>query len=110
LGHLKIGQMTWSFAITVSPRYGGSGGSDYNDLNDIITDTLFGDSINVTSIDIRNVEVYAGEVIDSVQFTYRVVTDDGISHVYRGNKYGGTEGTKGNLVLDDTDDRLFWRI
>ena len=64
---------------SISQKYGGRGGTYYNDLSDIITE-FGGSSMNITSIDIRRVEIYPGRVIDSIQFTYHVVMDNGTSN------------------------------
>jgi hypothetical protein len=87
----------------ISPRYGGNGGYDHNDFNDIITNPLFGGSIKIKTIDIRSVQIVAGDIIGSIQFTYNVVTDDGISHSYTGNMYGIGGGTNHNLTLADNE-------
>ncbi|CAB4439751.1 unnamed protein product [Rhizophagus irregularis] len=77
--------------------------ADHNDFNDIITNPLFGGSIKIKTIDIRSVQIVAGDIIGSIQFTYNVVTDDGISHSYTGNMYGIGGGTNQNLMLADNE-------
>ena len=78
----------------ISLSYGGKGGTSHNDFNDIITNPSYGGSTKIKNIDIRSVEIYAGDVIDSIQFIYNVVTDDGIIYSHTGNTYGRVGGGK----------------
>ncbi|RIA81757.1 hypothetical protein C1645_836459 [Glomus cerebriforme] len=78
--------------ITIkSTTYGGDGGNSHNDFNDIITS--FGGSSNIKSININEITINSGGVVDGLQFNYNVVTMDGVSNNYQGNKYGGNGGS-----------------
>ncbi|RIA85227.1 Jacalin-like lectin domain-containing protein [Glomus cerebriforme] len=82
---------------SISPKYGGYGGNNYNDYNDIIT--AYGGSTNIKSISIKRIEIQVGSVVNSLQFTYNIVTMDGASHDYQGNKCGGDGGKNQELIL-----------
>ncbi|RIA85233.1 hypothetical protein C1645_831088 [Glomus cerebriforme] len=90
----------------ISPKYGGNRGIDYNDFNDIIT--AYGGNNNIKSINVKKIEIRANDIVDSLQFTYNIVTLYGASHDYQGNKYGGNGGTKQDLNL--TVDEQLTRI
>ncbi|RIA85232.1 hypothetical protein C1645_831087, partial [Glomus cerebriforme] len=93
----------------ISPKYGGNRGIDYNDFNDIIT--AYGGSTNIKNINVKRIEIRYGSAVDSLQFTYSIVTFDGTSHDYQGNKYGGNRGTKRdlNLTIDEQLTRISGR-
>ncbi|RIA85489.1 hypothetical protein C1645_741534 [Glomus cerebriforme] len=85
----------------ISPKYGGNIGNDYNDYNDIIM--TYGCATNIKSITIKKIEIQSGGFVDNLQFTYNIVTLDGASHDYKGNKYGGNGGTKHDLIFNDDE-------
>nr|CAG8661633.1 11560_t:CDS:1 [Entrophospora candida] len=74
---------------SISEEYGDTGPNRHNDFKGIIDDTEFGGSGNIKQIDIKGIaEIKIGEYIDSIQFSYSVMTNDGISHVHQGVKWG----------------------
>ena len=92
--------------MVVTSINGGSGGTVLNDFNDIADITKypeFGGGDNITSIDIRSVEIRHGSLVDGLKFIYSVVTKDGVSHSYIGNKYGGNGGVLSEFNLLDNE-------
>src|SRR2546421_72105 len=85
-------------------KFGGEGGTTVSDdFKDIITS--FGGGSNIKKIGIKKIEIQSGAAIDGLQFTYNVVTKDGISHAHVGSKYGSNGGVRANLNLAD-DERI----
>ena len=92
--------------MVVTSINGGSGGTvlnDFNDIADITKHPEFGGGDNITSIDIRSVEIRHGSLVDGLKFIYSVVTKDGVSHSYIGNKYGGNGGELSEFKLLDNE-------
>src|ERR1700722_7767757 len=82
---------------SVSPKYGGNGGINHNDLLDIIS--AYGDSTNIKSINIKRIEFQSANAVNSLQFTYNIMTTEGESQEFQGNKFGGDGGTRQDLIL-----------
>ncbi|GBB98214.1 hypothetical protein RclHR1_03170010 [Rhizophagus clarus] len=73
---------------------GSCNGSSFNDLDKIAE--AFGQSkealySTIKDIHVEKIKITYGEVVDSLQFSYRVTTDIGIHHI-EGNKHGGEGG------------------
>ncbi|GES75952.1 hypothetical protein GLOIN_2v1542857 [Rhizophagus clarus] len=64
--------------ITLKPsqRFGGNGGASHDDLGLIINDPS-SSGIGIKKILIIKIEAQCGNIVDSVQFTYRIETTDG---------------------------------
>ncbi|RIA81756.1 hypothetical protein C1645_836458 [Glomus cerebriforme] len=74
-----------------SAESGGESNYNNNDFNSIISS--FGGSANIKSININEIKINNGDVVDGLQFNYNVVTMDGVSNDFKGNKYGGDGGS-----------------
>src|SRR5947199_3693435 len=86
----------------ISEEYGGNGGKISNDFKDIIASPIFGGSLNITKINISSVTIFDGDVVDSLQITYNVETEDGKTIPYlSNNKYGKGGGGMNSFTLVD---------
>ncbi|GBB87312.1 hypothetical protein RclHR1_13740007 [Rhizophagus clarus] len=97
--------------ITLKPsqRFGGNGGASHDDLGLIINDPS-SSGIGIKKILIIKIEAQCGNIVDSVQFTYRIETTDGFYELL-GNKYGGGGGELSDkLIHTFTDDEQMTRI
>jgi hypothetical protein len=79
----------------ISQKQGGSGKFNHNDYEDIIN--KYGGVTNIKSIKPMQATIKVGEVIDSLQFVYNVVTEDGMSHYHKGNNCGGSGGKEKHI-------------
>ena len=85
----------------ISQKQGGNGGIGYNDYEDIIN--KFGGVTNIRSVKPKQAIIRSGDAIDSFQFVYNVVTEDGISHDHTGNKCGGSGGIEQYINFSDDE-------
>jgi hypothetical protein len=91
---------------SISENYGGCGGINNNDFNDIIdikNNPEFGGGLNITKIDIRNITIYSGAIVDGLQFAYNVETEGGAMQPYVGNRYGTDGSFIFNINLADDE-------
>nr|CAG8637614.1 12540_t:CDS:1 [Entrophospora candida] len=96
---------------SISDEYGAIGPVRRNDFKDIIDNTEFGGGANIKQIYINRIaEIKIGNLIDSIQFSYSVVTNDGISHIYQGAKWGEGLGGAPNEPVDFTADEQIIKI
>jgi hypothetical protein len=89
---------------SISENYGGCGGTNNNDFNDIIDITNnpeFGGGVNITNIEIRNISIYSGAIIDGLQFSYIVETDSGAMLPHTGSRFGTDGSPLTNFNLRD---------
>ncbi|CAI2197559.1 19428_t:CDS:2 [Funneliformis geosporum] len=78
--------------------YGGSGGYPGNDLK-VIFKGVGGKDKQILNIKVVEIRVRHGSVIDSLQFVYKVKTDEK-EELVEGIKYGGNGGKLDTITID----------
>jgi len=89
----------------ITQKQGGNGGTNHDDYKDILD--KFGGVTNITSIKPKQAIIRSGDSttlpIESLQFVYNVVTEDGTPHDYTGNNCGGSGGVAKSISFADDE-------
>jgi len=89
----------------ITQKQGGNGGTNHDDYKDILD--KFGGVTNIASIKPKQAIVRSGDPktlpIESLQFVYNVVTEDGTPHDYTGNNCGGSGGVAKSISFADDE-------